>query len=181
MEKQEFFRRLNEKLGVLPPGGGIADPCSLIGAVRYELRGSDGRLKQEGMFHNLVNSIGDRWVAHYLISSIVGDTRSMWAELGVNTTAPLKGDTGLGTLVNASSVAVTGSYPTRVTSFSGTGEWTVWQFDWAAGAATNGSLGEVGMRTQAGSFVAHALLVPNVAKGANDSLMVQWAWKPQGA
>jgi hypothetical protein len=150
--------------------------------VVYKLIGPDGAVKQEGRFHNLVNSIGDRWVAHYLASSIVGDTRSMYAELGVNTTAPVKGGTGLGTLLAASSLAISASYPTRADSFgTGPGEWTVWRWSWGAGVATCGSIGEVGMRTQVGSFLAHAQVAPNVNKTANDTLQIDWGWKSLGA
>jgi hypothetical protein len=182
----EFFTELNRKLvevGVIRPGGGPPiERIGIEGYVHYKLMDEAGRVKQEGGFHNLVTSIGDMWVAQYLASSIVGDTRSMYAELGVNTTAPAKADTGLGTLINASSQAISAAYPTRVDSFgTGAGEWTVWRFLWAAGAATNGSIGEIGMRTQVSSFIAHALVAPNVPKTANDTLQVDWGWKTTGA
>jgi len=149
--------------------------------MKYQLLDENGNLKQSGEHHNLVNSIGDRWLAHYCAGSTVGDPRSMWAELGVNTTAPVKAGTTLGTLISASSLAVSASYPTRVDSFSGTGEWTQWRWSWGAGVATNGSIGEVGMRTQTGSFVAHAIVAPNVNKAAGDTLQIDWAWKFLGA
>jgi hypothetical protein len=174
---QEMERKIQDILG----SGGTIESFRIVGAVRHQLFGPDGRLKQEGIRHNLVNSVGDMWIAQYMASSIVGDTRSMWAELGVNTTAPVKAGTGLGTLISASSLAVSASYPVRVNSFSGTGEWTQWRFSWSAGVATNGSIGEVGMRTQAGSFVAHALVAPNVNKAAGDTLQIDWAWKFLGA
>ncbi len=105
----------------------------------------------------------------------------MWAELGVNTTAPVKGGTGLGTLLATSSKDISAGYPTRVTSFSGAGEFTVWSWTWGAGVATCGSIGEVGMRSQVGSFLAHAIIAPNVNKGASDTLQVDWAWKFLGS
>jgi hypothetical protein len=180
---QDFLKELNEKISKLlsDSDGNTIEKMGILGCVRHRLIGPDGNIKQEGQVFNLVNSVGDRWLAHYMCSSIVGDTRSMWAELGVNTTAPVKGGTGLGTLISASSLAVSASYPTRVDSFSGTGEWTQWRFSWGAGVATNGSIGEVGMRTQAGSFVAHAIVSPNVNKAAGDTLQIDWAWKFLGA
>lgn len=184
MERMNFFRELTRKLmgNGLVGGGGQSDVVRKEGCVVYKLIGPDGVVKQEGIFKNLVNSIGDMWVAQYLASSIVGDTRSMYAELGVNTTAPVKGGTQLGTLINASSKACEASYPVRVASFgTGPGEWTTWRWSWGAGVTTNGSIGEVGMRTQTGSFVAHAQVAPNVNKTANDTLQIDWGWKSLGA
>lgn len=184
MERMNFFSELTRKLlaqgvGV---GGPPADTHHLQGCVVYRLLDEHGNVKQEGQFKNLVNSVGDMWVAQYLASSIVGDTRSMWAELGVNTTAPVKGGTGLGTLITTSSLALSATYPVRVNSFgTGPGEWTTWRFSWGAGVTTNGSIGEVGMRTQAGSFVAHAQVAPNVNKTSNDTLQIDWGWKSLGA
>ena len=183
---QGFWKELDRKLtevGVLRPANGpIMERFGIEGYVHYKLIDECGRVKQEGGFHNLVTSIGDMWVAQYLASSIVGDTRSMYAELGVNTTAPAKGDTGLGTLINASSVAISAAYPVRVNSFgTGAGEWTTWDFSWGAGVSTNGSIGEVGMRTQVSSFIARALVAPNVSKTANDTLAVTWGWRSLGA
>lgn len=184
MDRMNFFRELTRKLldnGIIG-NGGPADVMHREGCVVYKLTGQDGAVKQEGIFKNLVNSTGDRWVAHYLAGSIVGDARSVWAELGVNTTAPVKGGTALGTLLSTSSVVPDSTYPQRVTSFgTGPGEWTVWQYSWAAGVATCGSIGEVGMRTQTGSLVAHAQVAPNVNKTVNDTLQIQWGWKSLGA
>jgi len=181
MEDKEFYAELDRKLQELLGSGGPVEMFKIIGTMKYNLYGPDGQLKQSGEHHNLVNSVGDRYLAHYVANSIVGNPASMWAELGVNTTAPVKAGTGLGTLISASSLAVSASYPTRVDSFSGTGEWTQWRFSWGAGVATNGSIGEVGMRTQAGSFVAHAIVAPNVNKAAGDTLQIDWAWKFLGA
>jgi len=173
---EKFIAELKRRLK------GTNDDFGVQGAVYHRLIGPNGELKQEGMIHNLVTSVGDRWLSHYVANSIVGNPASMWAELGVNTTAPVKGGTGLGTLITASSVAISASYPTRVDSFgTGTGEWTVWRYSWGAGVATCGSIGEVGMRSQAGSFLAHAICTPNVNKAAGDTLQVDWGWKFLGA
>lgn len=184
MNDQMFHRDLDEKLARFlaeGPSQGRADKCAIVGVVAHRLIGPDGSVKQEGKVFNLVNSVGDMWLAQYVANSIVGMPTSMYAELGVNTTAPLKGGTGLGTLLATSSLAVSANYPVRVNSFSGTGEWTQWRFSWGAGVATCGSIGEVGLRTQASSFVAHALVVPNVNKAAGDTLQIDWAWKFLGA
>jgi hypothetical protein len=181
MENERFLQELDQKIKEILGSGGFTENFRIIGAVRHQLFDENGVLKQEGMRHNLVNSVGDMWVAQYMAGSTVGNTQSMWAELGVNTTAPVKAGTGLGTLIATSSVNISASYPARVNSFSGTGEWTQWRFSWGAGVATNGSIGEVGMRTQAGSFVAHALVAPNVNKAPGDTLQIDWAWKFLGA
>lgn len=181
MEMKDFLAELDGKIQEILGSGGPIEKFRIIGATHYQLFDEYGQLKQEGRHHNLVNSVGDMWLAHYVANSVVGNPASMWAELGVNTTAPVKGGTGLGTLISASSLAVSASYPVRVNSFSGTGEWTQWRWSWGAGVATNGSIGEVGMRTQAGSFVAHALVAPNVNKAAGDTLQIDWAWKFLGA
>lgn len=182
----KFFEELNRKLvevGVIRPGGGSPiERIGIEGYVHYRLYDEMGKVKQEGGFHNLVTSIGDMWVAQYLASSIVGDTRSMYAELGVGTAAPLKGDTAIVSGIATSSKAISAAYPVRVASFgTGPGEWTVWNFTWAAGVATNGSIGEIGMRTQVSSFIARALIAPNVSKTANDTLETSWGWKALGA
>lgn len=181
MDRREFFRRLNEKLGI--PSPNPADPCRVEGAVHYKLRGPDGEVKQQGTFHNLVTSVGDMFLAQFcafVAGATVGSVS--YAQLGVGTATPLKADTSVTSIAAASSRGITATYPQRVNSFgTGAGEWCLWQFDWAAGVTTNGSLGEVGMWTSVGSFVAHAILSPNVNKGVNDSLMVQWAWKFQGS
>lgn len=178
----QYYAELDRKIQEILGSKGTAEQFRIVGAINWKLTGPDGMVKEEGHHHNLVNSIGDKWLSHYVANSIVGNPASMWAELGVNTTAPVKGGTGLGTLINASSLAVSASYPTRTDSFgSGAGEWTVWRFSWGAGVATNGSIGEVGMRTQAGSFVAHALVAPNVNKAAGDTLQIDWGWKFLGA
>lgn len=167
---------LKETEGDLP-----IEKMGILGCVHHKLIGPDGNIKQEGHKFNLVNSIGDKYLAILATGAGVSPA-SMWAELGVNTTAPVKAGTGLGTLINTSSLAVSGSYPQNVNSFgTGSGEWTIWRFSWGAGVATNGSIGEVGMRTQAGSFVAHALVAPNVNKAAGDTLQIDWGWKFLGA
>jgi hypothetical protein len=185
MNDQMFHRDLDEKLARFlaeGPSQGRADKCAIVGVVAHRLIGPDGSIKQEGRVFNLVNSIGDMYLAQYVANSIVGMPSSMWAELGVNTTAPLKGGTGLGTLLATSSLAVSASFPVRVNSFgTGAGEWTTWRWSWGAGVATCGSIGEVGMRTQPGSFVAHAQIAPNVNKAAGDTLQVDWGWKFLGA
>jgi len=172
---EKFIAELKRRLK------GTNDDFGVQGAVYHRLIGPNGELKQEGMIHNLVTSVGDRWLSHYVANSIVGNPASMWAELGVNTTAPLKADTGLGTLLAASSLVVSNNYPVRVDSHSGAGEWTLWRYSWGAGVATCGSIGEVGLRTQAGSFVAHAQVAPNVNKAAGDTLQIDWGWKFLGA
>ncbi len=122
------------------------------------------------------------YLAQFIAQAVTYNPASFYAQLGVNTTAPLKGDTTLGTLVAASSRGVTAAYPQRVNSFgTGAGEWSVWQYDWPAGITTNGSLGEIGMWASVGSFLSHAILVPNVSKGASDTLQCQWGWKYLGA
>jgi hypothetical protein len=172
----EFKQRMSELLE--EKGSGPFEKMGIEGCVITTLIGPDGNVKQKGMFRNLVNSAGDMYIAQYMAGSIVGNVGSMYAQLGVNTTAPVKGGTGLGTLISTSSLANSSTYPVRVNSFgTGPGEWTTWRFSWGAGVATNGSIGEVGMWTQANSFVAHAQVAPNVNKAAGDTLQVDWGWK----
>lgn len=184
LQHQQLMRTLDDKLAAFlasqPSGGGL-EKMGIVGCVHHKLIGADGNVKQEGHVFNLVNSVGDKYIATYMSGAGVSPA-SMWAELGVNTTAPVKAGTGLGTLISASSLVVSGSYPQEVNSFgTGSGEWTIWRFSWGAGVATNGSIGEVGMRTQAGSFVAHAIVAPNVNKAAGDTLQIDWGWKFLGA
>jgi len=171
----DFNRELNEKLTT-------AGVTLVEGRVYHRLIGPDGVVKQEGMSPNLVTSIGDMYLAQ-LVAFVAGATVGSvdHADIGVNTTAPVKGDTALGTIIAASSKGPSATYPQRVSSHSGAGEWTLWRFEWPAGDNTNGSIGEVGMTTSVGSFVARALVVPNVNKAAGDTLQIDWGWKFLGA
>lgn len=182
-EHMEFYRELVGKLveqGVVQ--GGLAEKARVLGVIDYRLFGPDGEVRQAGRNFNLVTSIGDMYLAHLLANSIVGNPGSMWAELGVGTAAPAKADIAVTSAIATSSLAVSNGYPVRVASFgTGAGEWTQWRYSWGAGVTTNGSIGEVGMRTQAGSFVAHAIVAPNVNKTANDTLQIDWSWKFLGA
>lgn len=171
----EFNRKLDEKLA-------MAGVTMVEGRVFHRLIGPDGGIKQEGMSPNLVTSIGDMYLAQF-VAFVSGATVGSvaYARIGVNTTAPVKADTDLGTEIAASSKAPSATYPQRVDSHSGAGEWTLWRFEWPAGDNTNGSIGEVGMNTSVGSFVARALVVPNVNKAAGDTLQIDWGWKFLGA
>lgn len=175
----EFHRKLEEALRVEGPP---ASNVGVVGVVHYRLLDQWGAVKQEGATTNLVTSIGDMHIAQFL-AFVAGATVGSvaYAQLGTNTTAPAKGNTDLGTLLATSSRGITATYPQRVTSHSGAGEWTLWRYEWPAGVSTNGSLGEVGQWSSVGSFLAHAILVPNVNKGVNDSLQVDWGWKLLGA
>lgn len=171
----DFNRKLEEKLA----SQGVV---TLEGRVFHRLVGPDGSVKQEGFSPNLVTSIGDMYLAQ-LVAFVAGATVGSvaYARIGVNTTAPVKADADLGTEIAASSKGISATYPQRVSSHSGAGEWTLWRFEWPAGDNTNGSIGEVGMNTSVGSFVARALVVPNVNKAAGDTLQIDWGWKFLGA
>lgn len=174
-----FHEQLERKLASV---GRPVDKTGIIGVVRHRLIGPSGEIKQEGESFNLVTSLGDMYIAQ-LVAFVAGATVGSvsYARIGVNTTAPAKGDTDLGTEISASSKGVSATYPQRVDSHSGAGEWTLWRFEWPAGDNTNGSIGEVGMNTSVGSFVARALVAPNVNKAAGDTLQIDWGWKFLGA
>ncbi len=179
MSDHEFNKQLDEKLA---SAGMPVEQAGIWGYCHHRLIGPDGKIKQEGTTRNLVTSEGDQHLAE-LVAFVAGATVGSiaYARIGVNTTAPLKNDTDLGTEIAASSKGPTATYPQRVTSHSGAGEWTLWRFEWAAGENTNGSIGEVGMNTSVGSFVARALVAPNVNKAAGDTLQIDWGWKFLGA
>jgi len=179
MENRGFFQELDRKLA---SAGMAADKAGIVGFCYHRLIGPDGELKQEGITHNLVTSVGDKHIAQHM-AFVAGATVGSiaYATIGVNTTAPAKDDTDLGTAISASSHGISATYPQNVTSHSGAGEWTLWRFEWAAGENTNGSIGEVGMWTSVGSFVARALVAPNVNKAAGDTLQIDWGWKFLGA
>jgi hypothetical protein len=180
MRNEEFFKELDRKFG--PPRESTESRFGVLGVVRYELRNHEGKTKQVGEFHNLVTSIGDMFLAEFVATAITTSPKSFYAQLGVNTTAPLKADTALGTLISASSKGAYSAYPQRVNSFgTGAGEWTVWRYYWAAGETTNGSIGEIGLWTSTGSFVAHAQIAPNVNKASGDTLQIDWGWKFLGS
>lgn len=180
MQDEKFFQELDKRFGA--PRDLTASPCGIAGVVRYELKDAGGKVKQAGEFHNLVTSMGDMFLAEFVATGITTSPKSFYAQLGVNTTAPLKADAALGTLIAASSKGAYAAYPQRVNSFgTGAGEWTLWRYYWAAGETTNGSIGEIGLWTSTGSFVAHAQISPNVNKASGDTLQVDWGWRFLGA
>jgi hypothetical protein len=181
---KDFLARLGQKMVELgySGGAGTCENMGITGHLDIRLFGPDGQLKQHGEVKNLVVSYGDAWLAYTIAGSIVGNTNSMWAELGVGTLTASKASVNISSYINNSSLAISANYPVRVNSWgAGAGEWTIWRWSWGAGVATNGSIGEVGMRTQAGSFVAWAMVAPNVNKASGDTLQIDWGWKFLGA
>lgn len=148
----------------------------IIGEVRYELRGPDGRLKQRGVHRNLVVNDGDAYIADRILT-----TPSMTAvngmRLGTGTTPPAKGQGALITPLAGSRKAFDATYPSRSTNV------VTFKVTWAAGEATADGLAEVGIDDNGGTpyMPARGLLTPIVNKGVNDTLAVTWTWTVTGA
>jgi hypothetical protein len=184
--KENVRKALDMIQGILFRGkGGMAEMSKVEGCVEFKLIGPDGDVKQQGQTCNLVTSIGDRYVAEAagLFSSVSAGN----ARLGIGATAPAKADTDVKSAIPGSNIGVSASYPQYANSFgTGAGHWSVWRFSWGAGSTTNNSIYSIGMfsdssATNAGSLFAHALFSANIAKGANDTLQVDWGWKAVGA
>lgn len=153
---------------------------------RYELRGPDGALKQEGVIENLVTDHGDEWSARRT-ANLTAPSVITGMRLGTGTTAVAKTGAGAAivTYVTGSAEAVTSQILDP-----GAGWDAEYANTWAAGVATANGIAEMVVTDEspltnvagtAGNTVARALLSPVVNKGAGDTLTVTWTHHFEGA
>jgi len=152
----------------------------LRGKVSYKLIGPDGKVKQEGVTHNLVTANGDQYCAAKLYSA---PTAMANMKLGSAETAAAKSGAGsyiaTGDYVSGSAKACDESSPKA----GGTNDIVYFARTWAAGEATASNINRVAIvnnvsdagEADATGTLAIALLDPKpVNKGADDTLKVTW-------
>lgn len=170
-------------LGVNPNDVLGDDRVGLTGHGWFELRDDAGRLKELGVFHNLITQVGDEYYGERAAGIASPPDQVTGMQLGTGTTAVAKTGAGAAivTLVASSLVAIDGGFPTS--ALSGSSRRIQWKTTWAAGTATANAIAEVvlanqGIGTQTAvpeaNTIARALLSPTVNKGASDSLAVTW-------
>ena len=169
-------------LGVNPPHRD-ADGVALHGCGWFELRDSEGVLKDLGVFTNLVTQVGDQYYGERAAGIASPPAQVTGMQLGTGTTAPAKTGAGASivTLVASSLVAIDAGFPTS--ALSGSSRRIQWKTTWPAGTATASNIAEVALVNQstgtqtvapASATIARALLSPTVTKGASDSLALTW-------
>lgn len=131
--------------------------------VRIELRGPDGKIKQEQTCHNLVTTVGKNGVADQLLASpSIGKPTHM--AVGTGTSGPAAGDTALGTELDRNAL----------TSKNRSGAVVTMVGDWAAGDGT-GAITEAGIFDAAstGNLYVRAVFSA-INKAAGDTLAITW-------
>jgi hypothetical protein len=161
---------------------GPTELATIRGTLHVVLRDELGRVKYDHNTNNLVSQVGDQYFGDRGagIGSIAAITGM---QLGTGTTSPAKTGAGAAivTLVAASLVALSGTYPQS--SLSGSSRRIQYQTLWGAGTATATGIAEVALVNQAtgtqtvapaANTIARALLSPVVNKGASDTLTITW-------
>lgn len=134
----------------------------VIGRVRIEIRGEDGRLKYCETVPNLVVTTGLQHVADQM--SDQGEAAMSHMAVGTGTTAAAAGDTALETELDRNALDST----------TQSGASVVYVCTWAAGDGT-GALTEAGIFNQAGAGTMLCRTVFSVKnKGAGDSMTLTW-------
>lgn len=169
---------------LLPPAElALPDELGLDGHGWWELFDEDGRLKECGLFDNLVTQVGDQYYGERAAGIASPPAQVTGMQLGTGNTAVAKTGAGAAvvTYVSGSAVAIDGSFPTS--ALSGSSRRIQWKTTWTAGVATATGIAEVVLINQsvgtnsgaaAAATIARALISPTVNKGAGDSLAVTW-------
>lgn len=139
------------------------DNVSVVGKLKIELVGPDGKVKDARNVDNLVTQTGKNGIADQVLASPTL-AKPGWMAVGTGTTSPATGDTALQT--ESARVALTSkTRSTNVITYVGT---------FAAGTGT-------GALTEAGIFDAattgnlwNRVTFAAVNKGASDSLTITW-------
>lgn len=159
------------------------DRATIHGHGTAVLTGPNGEIKAEVKFTNLVTQVGDQWYGDRAAEiGSIADVTGM--KLGTGSTAPSK--TGAGSHLGAtylanSHQAIEAGFP--ASSLSGSARRISWQAIWAAGKATSASpITEVVIvndvladaTSTAANTISRALIAGIAAKGADDTLTINW-------
>ena len=158
----------------------VKQEIRIKGKMSWELRDEKGRIKSKGSTSNLVTTNGDNYCAALLHSA---PTTMDDMKLGTADTAPAKA--GAGSYIAVADYVAGSAQACDEASPKAGASSNIVQFirTWAAGVATNATINRVAIvnnTTDAGEgdatgTLAIALFDPRpIAKGAVDSLKVQW-------
>lgn len=142
----------------------VKDGIKLVGEVVITLSGPNGEIKEQQHINNLVVTAGLQHIADALSSS-PGQAAMSHMAVGTGATAPVVGNTALGTEIDRNAL----------TSRTDSGAITTYVGDWAAGEATNGAITEAGIfnAASAGTMLARVTFTA-VNKTAADTLNITW-------
>jgi hypothetical protein len=155
----------DEVAAAIARGEDVATTLKIVGRVRAELRGPDGRLKAVEEVENLITTVGRNFIVEQLLASPTAATKPTHMGVGTGTVAPTVGDTTMTAEVRVALTSKTRG--TNILTLVG---------DWAAGSATQANT-EAGVwdAASAGSLHARATFAA-INKGASDTLKITWTW-----
>lgn len=143
---------------------------NITGHMHLELRGPDGELKEVRDVDNLIVTAGSDAIMDQLLASptLIKPTHMA---VGTGSTAPVAGNTGLGTQVDINAL----------TSKTRSGSIITMVGDWAAGDATNSALTEAGIFSQAAAVdgthpMYSRATFTAIDKQAADTLQITWTF-----
>ena len=136
------------------------------GECLVEVFGPDGELKDSRHVKNLIVTTGrDAIMDLILASPTLG--KPGWMAVGTGSTAPVAGNTALGTELDRNAL----------TSKTRSGGVVTMVGDWAAGDATNAAIAEAGIFDAASTGNLHSRATfTAINKGASDTLKITWTW-----
>jgi hypothetical protein len=143
-----------------------ADVLEMTGHVHIELRGPDGKLKDERHVKNLIVTTGRDAIIERLDSSPT-TAQPSHMEIGTGGTAVAAGNTALVTALDRNALTSNTSSGGVLTSVG----------NWAAGDGTNAAIVEAGIfnAASAGTMYSRATFTA-INKGASDTLQITWTW-----
>jgi hypothetical protein len=144
----------------------MADPVTLKGKYFVTLYGPDGSVKERAETDNVVTTVGKEWLSSFLSSAAAAaaTNTARYAAIGTDATAEVVGNTGMGTesARHTGTVSYVSGAIVQVTATFATGVGT-------------GDIVEYGMFTSStGGTLISRSTKSGIAKGANDTLTVQW-------
>lgn len=143
----------------------MEDKLSIKGEVHIKLTDSNGNIKDERVFPNLVTTAGKGFITSRMASAsaaVMG-----WIEVGTSSTTPAVGDTALGSASFRKAVTVSGGTPSGNTlTFATT-------LSAGEGTATLQEAGIFNQVTTGGTMLARTTFSP-IVKAAGDTLAITW-------
>lgn len=145
---------------------GLKERMEIRGRCQVELRDRHGKLKARRDIRNLVVSAGRDAIIERLDSSPTTAAPTHMA-IGTGSTAPVAGNTTLGTEIDRNAL----------TSNTSSGGVLTMVGNWAAGDGTNSAIAEAGVlnASSSGTLYSRATFTA-INKGASDTLQITWTY-----
>lgn len=137
------------------------------GKLHIELRGPDGKLKEERFVHNIITNAGDAHVADQMSDG--GENPMSHMAIGTDDDpAPAVGDTTLNSQLDRNALT------SVVQGTAGDDNDVIYVGDWAAGDGT-GTIVEAGIfnNSSGGTMLCRAIFTA-IPKGGSDTLKITW-------